>query len=160
MMRRVAQSYGRNFLLIELLTSMAAAAGGALGAEFLWGRESLLVLLDGNRQLLYETVSKLAGALLGFAITSMSVLFGLTQSDRYALLRRSPYYRQVYAIYLNTAFYLGTATVLGLVGLFADHGQPALVWFPYVFGWAPLICVLRVWRCVWVLWRIIKIAVA
>ena len=157
MILRLAQSYGRSFLLIELLMSMAAAA---LGVEFLWGRESLLVLLDGNRGELYATVSKLTGALLGFALTSMSVLFGLTQSDRYALLRRSPYYRQVYGIYLNSVFYLGMATVLGLVGLFADRGQLALVWFPYVFGWAALICILRVWRCVWVLWRIIKIGVA
>ena len=156
-MRRLDRNYSQNFLLYESAMSLVLVTCAVLFTEFVWGRDQLRELLDGRRELWYSTVSSIAGSLLGFVITGLSVLFALTQSDQYTLLRRSPYYRQIYTIYLNTVLFLGMVTLIGLAGLFAERGQQALAWIPYLLGWTMVVSIFRVWRCTWVLWRIIQI---
>ena len=160
MIDRLKRSYCRSFMLYEFALSLGLVAAAVAFVEFAWGRERLFGFVDGNTKLWYAIVAETAGTLLGFVIAALSILFALTQSERYALLRQSPYYRQVYSIYLSAVMSLGLATVLSLAALLATPEQVGPAWWLlYLVCWAVVASVLRVWRCVWVLWRVIQIEI-
>lgn len=154
--------YGQNFLRNEFLISVALVGGVFLCALFVKKdiNDMLAIFLKDARPGFYTALASIGGSLLGFAITGISILFALSGIPKLAALQKSPYYADIFRIYVNAIKYLAIATVLALVGIFVDTNKdnPCL-WIFYLNLWALVISAMRLWRCVWVLRKIIEIVV-
>lgn len=141
----------RNFLAAEKAASVVLAAAFLVWSEWMGGRIPLERVFDGLRATFYGTAASIFGSLLGFAITAESVVIGLANDKRLALLRRSKQYPTVWKTFRSTVLALGLATVAGIVGLFGDRENAPRIWILYVSLFATLLAVVRLARCTWIL---------
>ena len=72
---------------------------------------------------LYAAITGLAGTLLGFAITSLSVLLGVFKSPEFSLLRKQPDYDSVFADCRHAIALLAITTLLALGATVAAAAQ-------------------------------------
>lgn len=148
-MNLLIRIYSRHFLLAELVLSILLAFGAA--------RLHVLKYLPGNTDTIYVALSASFGALLGFAITGVSVMLAVSDSERLALLRTSPHYPLVFRIFTSAARYLGVGFLTAFLGLVLDRQTALGQAVAYLTLFSVIISVFRVYRCVWVLDSVITI---
>jgi len=116
-----------------------------------------------NRSGLYGVLTSLWGALLGFTITAVSIVLVFSQDPRLKLVRESAHYPTLWQVFMSAIRILGLATAAGLLALLFDRdppgGSPRIVFF-YVVVFFSTLAILRLWRCVWVLDRVVRIVSA
>lgn len=150
--------YERHFLGVELGASVVVT--GAIVAGSLFGRVHLLCYIAGNRAAIYTSLTAVFGTLLGFVVTGVSVILALTDSPRFKLLRTSPYYKTLFDIYVNAAKFLALATIAAFAGVVLDREASPLPVISYLTLWLVIISSLRLFRCIWVLERLVTVATA
>lgn len=112
-----------------------------------------------SRPFIYGALATICGSLLGFNLTSASIVLATANSNspRLRVVRQSKHYGTIWKVFGAAAKALAAATVLALAGLVIDHtgalGDP-LHW-AIVFTF--LLSCLRVYRAVWVLGNIIAL---
>jgi hypothetical protein len=80
------------------------------------------------RRDLYGSLAATSGALLGFAITSLAVLFALPRSDAVERLRRFRAWSLLNQSLLVTAALLACALIFSTLALAIDSGNPGTLW--------------------------------
>jgi hypothetical protein len=85
-------------------------------------------LLSGDRSSLYGTVASIFGALLGFVITSLSIVIGFMSSERMEHLRKAKVGLAIFGVFIWGSIWVGIATVVPLVGLVFDRDGSAKPW--------------------------------
>lgn len=149
--------WNRNFLWLEPAAALVITGGFVIWVEGFGGKACVAEVLKDNRSSVYSALASVFGALLGFVLTAVSVVFGFSSMPRFKLLRESPHYRTLYNVYLNTTWILALATVMSLVALVIDRDvRPHLVIMYAVFLLGSVATV-RIARCVWALERMILI---
>ena len=147
----------KNFLGCELIVALLITVGFATWSESFNGLSRIDKVLMGERAAVYGTVATIDGALLGFVIATVAIILGFAQSDRFAVLRASTSYEDLWTTLRSTIRVLAFATVAALVALLVDRetspNSPALI---VCFGFA-LLAVFRVARSIWVLENVIRI---
>ncbi|MFA5861779.1 MAG: hypothetical protein WDA16_08795 [Candidatus Thermoplasmatota archaeon] len=124
-------------------------------------KRDLLTALDGNRAAVYGAVASIAGSLLGFVITSISIVIGFSQSDRLAVVRESSHYPTLWRILTSTTTILAASTLLALSALVVDRDPGGTFKIlTYVLLAALVVAALRIWRTIWVLKSIIGVVTA
>src|SRR5207249_620650 len=88
--------------------------------EMLWGRDAFVEALKGSRQQLYSTIASVAGSLLGFILTAVSIVLVLSPSPRFRILRESGQLERAYRVYFQAILWLAASTVLSFVALLLD----------------------------------------
>lgn len=115
--------------------------------------------LPEDRTTLYATLASIFGALLGFVIAAIAIVLTLAPDPRLELVTSSPHYATLWRIFFSATRALGIATAACVFGLVADRKvQPQL----YVIGavlFSGLWSCARVWRCIWVMERLVAIVV-
>jgi hypothetical protein len=149
-------AYRKRFLLSDLLVSVAVTATAILLSQVpVWP-----VSLDPTseaRRALYTTVAAITGSLLGFIIAAITIALALPQTPGTKLLRKSRYYKDVYATFLSTLRYLGFTTIVAVVPLIVAMEGTAEAIHGILFVWLVTLSVFRVARSVWVLSQLVAV---
>jgi hypothetical protein len=78
-------------------------------------------LLDKDGTALYAAFIGAFAALLGFAITSVSIIAGLVSAEPFRTLRRDEHYEDFWNAFLWSIRFLGLAVVVAVIAMFANH---------------------------------------
>lgn len=119
--------------------------------------ELLSKLLYGVRTSLYGTIAAVAGALLGFVITGLSVLMTANSTEPLERLQRSRHYITIFKIFFSTSKFLGVLLLVSLIGLVFDKDVNPILSLTIVTLWAIIIVIFRILRCLWVLEKIVEL---
>jgi hypothetical protein len=150
--------YNRNFIIIEFLEGVAITLLFVLWVENIAGRETMFNWLFGIRKELYATIASVSGALLGFIITSVSIVIVFTQSERLELLRKSKHYPTLYRVFTVAIKYLGFTALMALMCLLVDKDSHPQSWAVYLVVLGSVLSIVGIARCVWVLENMISVA--
>lgn len=156
-MKKILDIYDKRFLLVEFVLSIV------LTVAFLWLinkydlQDDVMNILNGSRSSLYGAIAGVAGSLLGFVITGLSILLVTGNSEGMRALRASMHYHQIFKVFLNTSKYLGLLVVLSLISLIIDRDNSPVLQMNLVVLWGVVIVTFRILRCLWVLENIIRI---
>lgn len=149
--------WARNFLTYELILSILIA----ICAFFLIKHFTIDIdnILKQTRLQIYATIASTSGALLGFVITSISILLTMKESPTILILKNSPHYRTVFDVFLSTSRYLAFTSIASLTGILIDKDNSPHIWFFYLILWVVIISILRLLRCLWILEKMIDLSV-
>lgn len=148
--------YNRNFIVLEFLGAVAISLLFALWVEKVAGRGAMYSWLFGIRKELYATIASVSGALLGFIITSVSIVIVFLQSEKLELLKKSKNYPTLYRVFTMAIKYLGFTVAMALMGIFVDKDSHPQAWAVYLILLGAVLSVIGIARCVWVLENLIS----
>ncbi len=147
----------QNFLVYEFIGAVLAAAVLAVWIEH-WGQAAVLeAFMQGNRGAVYGTLASVFGALLGFVITTLAIVLSLSGHERLQLLKKTPHYRTLWKIFTNATWSLALATAIPVVALVVDREKHPMRWPVYLVLGTTLLGALRVFRCIWVLEKVVAV---
>jgi hypothetical protein len=148
----------KRFLLYEGLVVLLLA-GGFLGWLTLRAGsvEALNSVLHDNRGSVYGALASIFGSLLGFAITALSLAITFSQDAKMELVRRSEHYGTMWDVFTKSITALSFATLAALLGLVVDREHSPSSWITALVVWASLLSIARLWRCVWILERVVDV---
>lgn len=129
-------------------------------AEKYGGSAVLNDLLQKNRGALYGTFASIFGSLLGFAITTVSIALGFSQSEQLRVVRESKHYPTLWKVFLSAIKVLGAATIASLIALLVDRDNTPNSPILYICFFLLLLSVFRIVRSIWVLEQIIVLVTA
>ena len=150
----------RHFLGIEALVAVVLAVAFGVWFAFCGGTSFIDEFTHENRTDIYTTTAGIAGTLLGFSITAVSLILTFISSERLAILRGSPAYRVLWKTFFQTIGVLGLLTITSLVCLIVDKDGAPAVWFAIplsFYFFSMILSVLRFYRVVWILERIVNL---
>ena len=154
-MKLLPRWWRAHFLPMEMAAAFIATVAFVGWAECLNGMVEIDRVLADNRGALYGTLASIFGSLLGFAITSASIVLGFSSSERLAIVRESKHYPTLWKVFGATIRALGLATIIALVGLVFDRDTAPSRLVSYFLVFSFLLSCLRVARTVWILENII-----
>ena len=156
MFKSISRFYGRNFLFLELLISIAVTIALYVWVEESTGYNVLSELLKDKRGEVYSVLIGVSGSLLGFVIATVAILLGFDNHPRMTLLRESAHYKTLWKVFKSAMRYLAVAALVLIAGLLFDT-DPSPNWNVFYACFFMLaISSFRVGRCIWVLHYIIR----
>ena len=153
------RAWEANFLRNEFVLATALAVAVAVWDVLLNGRSTLAPLIEGNRAAIYGTAASIAGALLGFLITTVTVIQALVSNRAFARLRASDKYSTLWRVFRWTIRSLAVATALSFVSLIADRDTTPCWPLFHLEVWALLVAAFLVARSIWILERVLAVSV-
>ncbi len=139
---------------IATIVIVAAVAGiGRLRGQ----TDELLAVLNGSRSASYSAVASISGSLLGFVITSVSIIAAFGAMPKFEILRKSPQYAAIFGIFFDSIYWLASTTILALFGLVFDTDRAPMAILTCAALLVFSITAARVWRCVWILQKLAKV---
>lgn len=148
----------RHFLVAEGALAIVLTIGFAVWYFWLDGASATDTILQGNRATLYGTTASILGSLLGFVITSTSIVLGFSTSERLAVVRESAEYPKLWKTFSATIWALALSTIVALACLLFDRDNAPSQWLVILMTFAISLSVLRIMRTIWVLENIIGLA--
>ena len=145
----------RHFLASETLAVLVLFVVFVGWSERLGGWAALNAQLTASRSTLYSTTTTLAGSLLGFVIAAFAISVSSFGSRR--LKPVEEHFEALVSVFTAATVYLGGATVLSLLALFADRDGAPLPWLFYAVFLCLLLSISTLARCVWVLHNVVSI---
>jgi hypothetical protein len=159
-MKSAAQLWRANFLIAEMGLAVLLTGLFVLWVEWWGGLSTVNDALADNRGQVYGVLASIFGALLGFAITTASIVLGFSSSDRLVIVRESRHYGTIWKVFFAAIRTTGLATVVALIGLIVDRDTEPTIAVMYVCFFATALASLRLMRCVWVLENVINLVTA
>ncbi len=161
-MRWIGRMWKRHFLGMEFGVSILIWLAFAFWTTKLGGLQVVNATLQNNRSAVYGTIATVAGSLLGFAITAVSIILIYTQSEseHMRILRGSKHYPTLWRVFIAAIRSLGLVTGVGLVGLVVDRDAAPNALVLNLFVWSVSLAVLRLMRCLWALENMISVSIA
>jgi hypothetical protein len=148
-----------HLLLADVILSMAIVTIGLSVALANATADELLEVLNGSRSATYSAIASIAGSLLGFIITAVSIIAAFGASPKFDLLRKSSQYQAIFQVYFSTIHWLALTTGLALVGLLFDTDRIPQRYLTLAACLVVAITTFRVWGCVWILQKMTDIVV-
>jgi hypothetical protein len=149
-----------NFLHVEFGIGLFLGAVFVVWFEKLNGAHLVDETLQGNRSAVYGALASIFGALLGFAITAVSVVLGFSSTERLSVIRESQHYSTLWKVFTAAIRTLGLATVATLVALVLDRDASPMRIVLHLSVFASILAIFRLARCVWVLENVIALVSA
>ena len=156
-MTRLPEWWRSKFLYWDLVS--ATVACGLFGLWLFWlnGGTTVDSLMDDTRSALYTTLGAIYGALLGFAIATVSIVITSVQSERMAPVRDSSHFRDLWKTFFSSIRWLAAATIFAVCALLFDRTKaPSHQWL-LLLVYATLITVLRLIRSVSLLKKVVQV---
>lgn len=123
-----------------------------------------------DRRLLYGVMAGIDASLLGFTLASLSIILGLVQAPVLRRVFRSANATTLWSTFFSAARWLALGTVACLMALVSDRQlEPLRAVEPasrntrillYLLLLVSTMALLRLWRCLWLLRRIIGVVTA
>lgn len=147
----------RHFLRLELVVAVVIAGGFATWGHLCNGFEVAYTILGESKSQVYGVIATTAGSLLGFVVVAVSIVAGYSSTARMRVVRESEHYSTLWDVFMSAIKALGLATASGFVGLVLDQSGRSAPWILILTVFAVSFAVLRIWRSVWVLERVIHV---
>jgi multisubunit Na+/H+ antiporter MnhF subunit len=158
--KRIRDWWSVNFLAAELV---AAAVGALVFGLWVWslgGDSTVNDVLRGNRADLYGVLASIFGALLGFVITTLSIVLGFSTSDRLVIVRDSKHYATLWKVFTASIRALGLATAVAVASLVIDRENHPVSFALVICAFTTLLATARIARSVWILERVVGLVTA
>lgn len=157
MINSIKNNYERHFLGWDLIISMILVIIVYFVCKELIGCEIIVESFKTIRAAMYGTIAAVAGALLGFVITGLSVLLTTGTNDNLNALKRSKHYKQIFDVFFSSSKYLGLLVLISMLSLIFDKDDSPSLVANFITMWGIIIVIFRVARCIWVLENIVKL---
>lgn len=158
MSRSLWTLWNQHYLHLELLIVIVAVSI-VVSWSVVFGNTSVLDLFRyGNWTAVYQATASIAVVLLGFSLTTVSIVGVHVSKPEFAILRQSQHYPVLWRTIFSGVRYLGTLAVWSLSGLIADSRTDAVLWIRYVFLFLFVMSVIRVIRSIWITKNVVSIA--
>lgn len=144
-------SWDEHFFVIDFLISLAVALGFFYWLEYHDGMQVVCPLLFENRAAIYGTLTSTFGSILGFVITSFSIIIGYLSSPRFDFFKRTRHVDTLSALWLQTISVLGLSTIFSLIGLVLDRDAHQVFLILYVLLFLTVFSAFRIYSCLKVL---------
>src|SRR5207245_1100508 len=106
-MNLLPQWWRRHFLGAELAFAVLVTGAIVVWAERYSGTRFLEQVFENQRATIYGALTSVFGSLLGFAITSVSIVIAFASHERLALVRKSEHYPTLWAVFMSSIKVLG-----------------------------------------------------
>lgn len=110
-------------------------------------------LISFDKKDIYMVIAPIAATLLGFIITSISIIITFTNSNKLELLKDAGYYEKLFQVYFDTIKALAVTTIISIIGIFYSKD---IIWFYIILG-SVIVSGLLFSASIWVLEMLIKI---
>ena len=97
------------------------------------------------------------GALLGIVIAGLAILLTMEKSSAMQILKKSPYYEELFNIFILSCKRLALGTLLCVVALVFDRDLGPQLWLSYSVLWCVILSSISMIRCIWVLKNVVKL---
>lgn len=151
--------YKLHFLGIELVLTLIFLTIVVILTNKYIGFNVIELSLNGTRTTLYGTLAAVAGAMLGFVITGLSVLLTTNNDKQMEQLRKSKHYKTIFIIFFSTSKYLGLLLITSLISLVLDKDNSPIIALTIIALSLTIIVGIRLLRCIWVLEKIVEIQI-
>lgn len=158
-MKYVIELWKKHFLPAEFCASLVVGACFAIWVLALDGGVIVDGAIKNNRGAIYSAFASIFGSLLGFVITSISIVLVVAGDSRFALVRGSAHYRTLWDVFTSSVRALAVATIAALFGLIVDRDDAPWRSVQIVVVGTAVLASLRVFRCIWVLELIVKVLI-
>jgi len=157
----VSAIYKRHFLQLEKILGLLLCAAFVIWSEKFGGLPKIDDLLKDNRAAIYTALSAVFGALLGFVITSVSILLPACQMPALDMVVKSRHYDQLWETYTSAMWWTALATVSSLGALLIDKDSSGICAhrLVYLVFASTLLSTFRLSRCIWILEQVVRVAV-
>lgn len=156
-MKKIAEWWDAHFMGAEFVVWALATGSFIAWSHRFGGVESIDKLLESNRSAVYGALASIFGSLLGFVITTFSIILGFAGSERLEVLRGSAHYLTLWSVYKSAVRVLAVTTLAALAGLVFDretaHNRIAM----YITLAGFMLSIVRLSRAVWILERVTDI---
>lgn len=155
-MNKYKDKYEKQFMLYELIISIVLSI---VIVKFIFPiifPETVESWLVTNKNDVYSLLASVAGTLLGFIITGVSVILAFSESEKLRLLKKSRHYKTIFVVYFSTIKWLALTTAVSIIWIFTDL---FMLYSFYLLIFAIIITSLRMARCVWILEAIVEIVI-
>jgi len=149
--------YQRHFLAIEFFVAIIITAFWMTLAPRVAIAHNIETNMHKPNGALYPTLATLAGTLLGFSMTAITVVLSFVSAHALEIVRKSGHLVTIVTIYRQTILWLGLTTVWSLVVPMLSNKQPVPGWSVDIEFYFLTISSLRLYRSLWVLFHLWKI---
>ncbi len=157
-MRILPDFWQRRFLFYEAALVAVVGAVGVVYGYRCGGNHVIDSLIGDDRERIYAVLAPMFASLFGFVIAATSIIVALADRPRFAVVRESPGYKDLWRTLFSAIRWSGVAAVAALLALALDRQGSPSFWIMHVVLILTLLVVARLWRCVWVLEETIKLA--
>jgi|GEM_PF-6270379 len=147
----------KQFILRDLLIAGILSVILVLWIQFGLGEQVIHQMLDNNRAVIYGACTSLFGALLGFIITSASIVLNYADNPHLKLVRQSIFYPKIGESFIIAIRCLAFATLASLGDLFIDRDTTPHLPFTILCFIAIIFAVVTTIRTVFIFEQIIRI---
>lgn len=106
---------------------------------------------------LYVTLAQIMGTLSGIIMAGLAIFLTMEKSDAMKLLKKSPFYLELFEIYLTCIKTLFLCTIISLTALIFNSYDNLRVFVTYIVIWSVIISIINVTKCIWVLKNVIRL---
>jgi hypothetical protein len=155
---RIKDFWDSHFIVLEFLLSIILMLVFFCWYYFFNGLTYINQILLGNRSQIYGTLATISGTLLGFEITSISIILGYIKEEKLSIVFNSKHAKDLWAIFTKCITVLGITTIVAITSQIFDrdcHPQPFLF---FITTFLITLSLFRVGRTLWVIKNIISIA--
>lgn len=115
--------------------------------------EVLNDMILGNKDNIYIVIATIAGTLLGFIITSISIIIAFLDSKKLDLIRDTDHVNDLFNIFFSAIKFLAVTTLIAIFGLISSYWTTIVF---YILLFVVIISILLIWACIWALEIIIE----
>ena len=153
--RNLADNWSANFLFYDACLVALITLLFIIWVEVFNGKQDVNELFNQNRNNVYAALVSIFGSLLGFIITTMSIITTWTGREQMDKLRRKTLYPQLWDTFYVTVQALAAAVIVSIIALIFDRdgSSKSIIWYFLLFF--VLLASVRVYRCVWLLEKLI-----
>ena len=113
--------------------------------------------LDGRRGSIYPALVGLEGALLGFTVTSLTIVLGHSSNPKLDIVRKSRHWTSLFSSFCASVRWSGYGTLTSLTAMFLDRDGAAnltsVTWLAVTLAFSVIVLA----RMLWVLHRIVTV---
>lgn len=156
-MNKIVNIWRVHFLRVEFVISIVAAIAFAIWVTQLGGKQTIDVIIKGNRAAIYGALASVFGSLLGFAITAESIVLTVSGNEHLEIVRKSKHYVTLWKVFVSAIRALALATTLVLVALIFDRDATPSWYCLTLAAFGTILAAIRLVRCIWVLELIVDL---
>lgn len=148
----IIYKYEKQFLTYDLIISIIILG---IVLVLIYINNNFILNFINNISNAYDLILSMSVTMLGFIITGVSILVVFLERESLALFHKSKNYSLIYQIYFSAIKYLALLTIFTLLAYgLKPFGQTIL---NYIIILCCVISIFRIYRCVWVLKKIIDV---